>query len=423
MKSKNPTTKTKVTSSKKEIHTKPNKSAALSKPRSKEATTVSRNAGFAAKAPSRHNTPKANFQTELQISKAPKGNKKLEEQNEKVASKIKKQKDKDTTTNHKGSAVEKGKKSTAKRGSAGKIQPGEPDADADSDRNDPAEQKPKIPAQHQSRQPGKESKMRPKPNSTPNLNPSPDKLLEGKTAIITGGDSGIGKAVALLFAAHGANITVVYLDEAKDAQKTEKEMKKLGANSLFLSGDITKQKFCVSVIEQTLHHFSNIDILINNAAVQYPQKNPENINEEQLIKTFSTNIFAAFYLTIAALPYMKKGSCIINTTSVTAYRGSKHLVDYAATKGALVAFTRSLSTALIKRQIRVNAVAPGPVWTPLIPASFTKEKVEKFGQDVPMGRPGQPSEIAPCYLFLATNQASYMTGQVLHPNGGEIVNA
>ncbi|GAB3361268.1 SDR family oxidoreductase [Arachidicoccus ginsenosidivorans] len=281
------------------------------------------------------------------------------------------------------------------------------------------EKSPGFPAQHQKKQPGSEDEMEPEPLSTPIA--APARLLEGKTVIITGGDSGIGKAVALLFASHGANICVVYLNENTDAAKTQQQIEDLGAKSLFLSGDITDQSFCKSAVEQALSHFSGIDILINNAGVQYPKDNPEDITSEQLIKTFSTNVFAAFYFVTAALPYLKKGSCIINTTSVTAYRGSKSLVDYAATKGALVAFTRSLSSALIKRQIRVNAVAPGPIWTPLIVASFSKEKVSKFGTDVPMGRAGQPQEVAPCYLFLATDQSSYMTGQVLHPNGGEIV--
>jgi len=281
------------------------------------------------------------------------------------------------------------------------------------------EKSPGFPAQHQQKQPGSEQEMDPEPSSSPKA--APAKLLEGKTAIITGGDSGIGKAVALLFATHGANICVVYLDENQDAKQTEQEIQALGAKTLFIAGDITDQGFCKSVVEQTLSQFSRIDILINNAGVQFPQENPEDISSEQLIKTFSTNVFAAFYFVTAALPYLKKGSCIINTTSVTAYRGSKSLVDYSATKGALLSFTRSLSSALIKRQIRVNGVAPGPIWTPLIPASFSKEKVSKFGTDVPMGRAGQPQEVAPCYLFLATDQSSYMTGQILHPNGGEIV--
>lgn len=320
---------------------------------------------------SQHISKKDRFQTEQQQTKSPKVSQKVEQQNEKKADQKKKEKS------------------------------------------------PGFPNQHQAEQPGSEADMHPEPLSAPKA--PPDKLLDGKTAIITGGDSGIGKAVALLFASHGANICVVYLDEHEDAEKTNQQIQALGAQTLFISGDITDQDFCKSVVEETLNKFSGIDILINNAAVQYEQENPENISTEQLIKTFSTNVFAAFYFVTAALPFMKKGSCIINTTSVTAYRGSKSLVDYAATKGALVAFTRSLSSALIKRQIRVNGVAPGPIWTPLIPASFPGDKVSKFGTDVPMGRAGQPQEVAPCYLFLATDQASYITGQVLHPNGGEIV--
>ncbi|MGF7229966.1 SDR family oxidoreductase [Arachidicoccus sp.] len=262
--------------------------------------------------------------------------------------------------------------------------------------------------------------MKPKPISHPISEPG--KKLAGKIAIITGGDSGIGKAIALLFAEHGANIVVVYLREHKDAHKTEQEILERGVQTLFLSGDIAKENFCKKVIEQTILKFGKINILINNAAVQYPQKNPEDISKDQLIRTFSTNVFSAFYMTAAALPYMKKGSCIINTTSVTAYRGSKSLIDYSSTKGALVAFTRSLSTALIEREIRVNGVAPGPIWTPLIPSSFSEDKIKTFGTDVPMKRAGQTQEVAPCYLFLASDDSSYMTGQVLHPNGGEIIN-
>lgn len=320
---------------------------------------------------SKHTTKQDTFQTEQQQSKAPKISRTIEKQSQKKADKKKK------------------------------------------------ESAPGFPRQHQDDQPGSEADMHPEPSSDP-LAP-PGKLLKGKTAIITGGDSGIGKAVALLFALHGANLSIVYLNEHEDAENTKHEIQKLGAKSLFISGDITDKNFCASVIKQTLKTFNNIDILINNAAVQYEQENPEDISSDQLIKTFSTNVFAAFYFVTAALPFMKKGSCIINTTSVTAYRGSKSLIDYAATKGALVAFTRSLSSALIKRQIRVNGVAPGPIWTPLIPASFSETKVSKFGTDVPMGRAGQPQEVAPCYLFLATAQSSYITGQVLHPNGGEII--
>lgn len=277
-----------------------------------------------------------------------------------------------------------------------------------------------FPAQKQSRQPGKETAMRPVPASQP-IQP-PGKKLEGKTVIITGSDSGIGKAVSLLFAANGANIVGVYLEEHEDAQKTEVEISGYGVQTLFISGDITHNEFCKEVVEKTMAKFGRIDILINNAAVQFPQEDPENISEEQLLKTFSTNVFAAFYFILAALAFMKEGSCIINTTSVTAYRGSKSLIDYSATKGALVALTRSLSTALIKRKIRVNGVAPGPIWTPLIPSSFPKDKVKQFGTDVPMGRAGQPQEVAPCYLFLASEEASYITGQIIHPNGGEIIN-
>jgi len=263
--------------------------------------------------------------------------------------------------------------------------------------------------------------MKPRPQTEP-LPEAPGGRLQNKVALISGGDSGIGKAVALLFAQEGADIAIVYFNEHKDAKNTAAEIEAMGREVLLLAGDIADKEFCDWAVQETLRVLKGLDILINNAAVQYPHEKPEAITEEQLARTFGVNVFGAFYLTIAALPFLKKGSSVINTTSVTAYRGSHHLIDYAATKGALVAFTRSLSSAIIDRGIRVNAVAPGPVWTPLIPASFSKKEVSEFGQDTPMKRPGQPNEIAACYLFLATDSASYMTGQVLHPNGGEIVN-
>jgi len=279
----------------------------------------------------------------------------------------------------------------------------------------------KNPAQKQEIQPGKESKMTPKPASNPKIRKTEGRM-SGKTMLITGGDSGIGRAVALLFAEEGCNVVITYLNEHDDAVKTEKMIKKAGRECLLISGDIAHENFCKEVVAQAVGKFGWIDVLINNAAVQYPQNDIKKITASQLMETFSVNVFAAFYLTIAALPHMKKGSCIINSTSVTAYRGSHHLIDYAATKGALVAFTRSLSASLAEKGIRVNAVAPGPIWTPLIPASFSKSKVKTFGTDTPMKRPGQPNEVAGCYLFLASEEASYMTGQVLHPNGGEIIN-
>lgn len=246
--------------------------------------------------------------------------------------------------------------------------------------------------------------------------------LAGKTALITGGDSGIGRAVALAFAREGANVAIGFLEERADAVATRKRVEGLGRSCLLLPGDVGSSKECEKMVTATLTKFDGIDILVNNAAEQHPQSDFENITDDQLERTFRTNIFAYFYLTRAALPYLKKGASIINTTSVTAYRGSPQLVDYSATKGAIVAFTRSLALSLVERGIRVNGVAPGPIWTPLIPATFPKEKVAAFGADVPMKRAGEPDEVAPCFVFLASDESSYMTGQVLHPNGGEIIN-
>jgi NAD(P)-dependent dehydrogenase (short-subunit alcohol dehydrogenase family) len=245
--------------------------------------------------------------------------------------------------------------------------------------------------------------------------------LKDRVALITGGDSGIGRAAAIAFAREGADLAIVYLEEHKDAEETRKLVEEEGRRCLLISGDIGQESFCREAVERAVDEFGRLDILINNAAEQHPTENIEKISAEQLERTFRTNIFSYFFMTKAALKHLREGSAIINTTSVTAYRGSAHLIDYAATKGAIVAFTRSLAQALVERGIRVNGVAPGPVWTPLIPASFEAEKVAKFGSDTPMGRAAEPEEIAPSFVFLASDDASYFTGQVLHPNGGEIV--
>ena len=240
--------------------------------------------------------------------------------------------------------------------------------------------------------------------------------------MITGGDSGIGRAVAVLFAKEGADIVIAYLKEHKDAKHTQQEVEKYQRKCLLISGDVTHEKFCERIAKSALKEFGKIDILVNNAAVQFEAESLEEISTDQLMKTFSTNIFSIFWLTKAVLPHLKKGSAIVNTTSVTAYRGSEHLIDYASTKGAIVAFTRSLASNLVEKGIRVNAVAPGPIWTPFIPSAFEANDVAKFGSYSPMKSAGEPVEVAPCYLFLASSDSSYMTGQVLHPNGGEIVN-
>lgn len=277
----------------------------------------------------------------------------------------------------------------------------------------------------------KNSKIKQQPSETSKMNDEPiayeqksfflGSNLKGKVAIITGGDSGIGQSVAYLYAQHGINIIIVYYDEDKDAQQTVEKVKSFGVEADAIKGDLRDRSFCTAVVEYTIKKFGRIDILVNNASVQYPQENLNAITDEQLLQTFSVNVFGMFYLTQIALKHLKQGACIINTSSITAFRGSGHLVDYAATKAAIIGFTRSLALQLASKGIRVNAVAPGPIWTPLIPASFDKEKVEEFGQDTLMGREGQPYEVAPSYLFLVLEENSYMTGQVLHPNGGEIV--
>jgi NAD(P)-dependent dehydrogenase (short-subunit alcohol dehydrogenase family) len=277
------------------------------------------------------------------------------------------------------------------------------------------------PAQTQERQPGLESAMRPRPKAEGNTDGSGNRL-QGRVALITGGDSGIGRAVAISFAKEGADVSAVYLDEDNDAEKTRAIVTKHRGRCLLVRGDVGDPAFCRAAIEQTVGELGRLDVLVNNAGEQDPQDSIDQITPEQLERTFRTDIFSMFYVTAAALPHFGKGGVIINTTSVTAYRGSPTLLDYSATKGAIVAFTRSLAGNLAERGVRVNAVAPGPVWTPLIPSTFSAKKVAKFGSDVPLKRAGEPEEIAPSYVFLASDDSSYMTGQVLHPNGGEIIN-
>lgn len=274
--------------------------------------------------------------------------------------------------------------------------------------------------QHQQR-PGSELKMQPQPVAD-NLKVKGSGKLYNKVALITGGDSGIGRAVAILFAKEGADIAIVYYNEHTDAKGTQQAILQYGRSCVLIPGDLTKEKFCSSAVAKTVKQFGKIDVLVNNAAIHYESKRLEDISTAQLLKTFQTNIFSMFWITKAALKHMTKGSAIINTTSVTAYRGSGALIDYATTKGAIVSFTRSLSSNLVEKGIRVNAVAPGPIWTPLIASSFDPKKVAKHGSDVPMKRAGEPAEVAPSYLFLACSDSSYITGQVLHPNGGEIIN-
>jgi NAD(P)-dependent dehydrogenase (short-subunit alcohol dehydrogenase family) len=274
----------------------------------------------------------------------------------------------------------------------------------------------------QQQRPGDEFKMNPLPVFDNDKNKGSGKLYN-KVAFITGGDSGIGKAVAVLFAKEGADVAIVYYNEHEDANDTKKIIEEqYGRRCILISGDISKEKFCINAVSKAVKQFKRIDILVNNAGTQFESKSLEEISTQQLTKTFETNIFSMFWITKAALPHMAEGSAIVNSTSVTAYRGSSTLLDYASTKGAIVSFTRSLSANIIEKKIRVNAVAPGPIWTPLIVATFDAKKAATHGSDVPMKRAGEPAEVAPCYLFLACDDSSYMTGQVLHPNGGEIIN-
>lgn len=278
-----------------------------------------------------------------------------------------------------------------------------------------------FPPQHQDRQPGFEYVMKPLPVSECG---EKCRKLKNKVALITGGDSGIGRAVAYDFVKEGASVVIVYYDEERDARETAERIEQLGGKALLLCGDLKEPSFAKYCVDKTVSYFGKLDILVNNHAVQFIQRSILDISQEQLEFTFRNNVFSFFYLIQYALPYMKKGASIINTTSVTAYEGNKDLIDYSATKGAIVALTRSLSLSLVEKGIRVNGVAPGPIWTPLIPASYLAEEVATFGKGtshVPMNRAGQPYEVSPCYVFLASDDSSYMTGQVLHPNGGTIV--
>lgn len=276
-----------------------------------------------------------------------------------------------------------------------------------------------MPEQSQDRQPGLESEMHPKPQFMPRF-ASSGRLLN-KVAVISGGDSGIGRAVAVAMAREGADVAVIYLDEHEDAKRTAELVRGEGRRSFLRAGDVGDKRFCETAVADIVAEFGRLDILVNNAAEQHVSKSIAEISEEQLERTFRTNVFGVFFLTQAALPHLKPGAAIVNTTSVTAYQGSGGLLDYSATRGAIVAFTRSLSEQLVGKGIRVNGVAPGPIWTPLIPASFDAERVAEHGAGTPMQRPGQPNEVASCHVFLASEDASYMSGQILHPNGGTIV--
>lgn len=285
------------------------------------------------------------------------------------------------------------------------------------------QKRPLRPAQHQDRQPGLERDLRPRPRTESAPYRAAGKL-KGRTALITGGDSGIGRAVALAFAQEGADVAISYLNEDADADEARRFVERHGRRCITLRGDISRERHCRAIVHDALDAFDHLDIVVNNAAVQWQRESIADITEDQLRRTFETNIFAMFYTVKAALPALRESgrASIINTTSVTAYRGSKSLVDYAATKGAIVAFTRSLSAQLVEDHIRVNAVAPGPIWTPLIPATKPADEVAEFGSDVPMKRAGEPAEVAPAFVFLASDDASYITGQVIHVNGGEVVN-
>jgi NAD(P)-dependent dehydrogenase (short-subunit alcohol dehydrogenase family) len=279
----------------------------------------------------------------------------------------------------------------------------------------------KHPPQRQ-KLPGSEAAMHPHPESLPPGGYRGAGKLQDKVAVVTGGDSGIGRSVAALFAREGAHVAVLYLEEHEDAKETQRLVEEAGRRCLLLPGNVGSRRHCEEAVKRVMETFGRLDVLVNNAGEQHVAKELEEIDEDQLTRTFRTNIFGYFFMAQAALPHMKEGTAIVNTTSVTAYKGNPQLIDYSATKGAIVSFTRSLALKLAERKIRVNAVAPGPIWTPLIPATFEPDHVAKQGSNVPMDRPGQPWEVATCFVFLASQDGSYMTGQVLHPNGGAIVN-
>lgn len=279
-----------------------------------------------------------------------------------------------------------------------------------------------VPPEQQSTQPGRQHEMGVQPQTEDPAYRAAGKL-QGKVAIVTGGDSGIGRAISVLYAREGADVAICYLEEDRDARDTKEMIEGYGKRCFLMSGDVGDEQFCKRFVAEAVTTLGRLDILVNNAAEQFPEESIEDIKTENLERTYRSNILSMFHMVKAALPHMGKGSSIINTTSVTAYRGSPQLLDYSSTKGAIVSFTRSLSGQLAEKGIRVNGVAPGPIWTPLIPSTFPEEKVETFGENVPLGRAGQPSEVAPAYVFLASNDASYITGQVIHVNGGEVVNA
>ncbi len=275
-----------------------------------------------------------------------------------------------------------------------------------------------VPRLHEADMPGIEANLDPEPDWEPRY-PGSGRLKD-KVAIVTGSDSGIGRAVAALFAREGADVAIVYLCEDEDAEKSKRIVENEGRKAILIRGDIGDKDFCDEAVKRTIDEFGKLDILVNNAGEQHPDKDVTDISEQQLKRTFQTNIFGMFFMTQAARPHLKSGSAIVNTTSVTMYKGSKLLLDYSSTKGAITGFTRSLAKNLVKDGIRVNAVAPGPIWTPLNPAGGQpRDKIDDFGKDTPMGRAGQPNEVAPSFLFLACEDASYMTGQVLHPDGGD----